>query len=80
VGSEVFNVGSGRGTTVNQIASMLCARLRPDVVPEHVAAHPGELRNSIADIGKARQFLGYEPQARLEDRIHEVIAWNEGAA
>lgn len=80
VGSEVFNVGSGRGITVNQIASMLCARLRPDVVPEHVAAHPGELRNSIADIGKARQFLGYEPQARLEDRIHEVIAWNEEAA
>ncbi len=76
----VFNVGSGRGTTVNQIASMLCARLRPEVAPEHVVAHPGELRNSVADIGKARQFLGYEPQASLEDRIDQVIAWNQEAA
>jgi UDP-glucose 4-epimerase len=80
VRGEVFNVGSGCGTTVNQVASMLCARLNPDVAPEHVAAHPGELRNSIADIGKARQLLGYEPRSRLEDRIDEVIVWNEEAA
>ncbi len=80
VRNTVFNVGSGRGTTVNHIASMLCARLRPDITPEYVAAHPGELRNSIADIGKARRFLGYAPSARIEERIAEVIAWNEQAA
>ncbi len=80
VHGEAFNVGSGKGTSVNQIASLLCARLRPGISPRYAPAHPGELRNSIADISKARQAWGYEPQARLEDRIDEVIAWNRGMA
>jgi UDP-glucose 4-epimerase len=78
VHGEVFNIGSGGGTTVNQIASLLCARLGPDISPQHAPAQPGELRNSIADIRKARQLLGYEPHGYLEERIDEVIDWNEG--
>jgi len=78
VHGEAINVGSGTGTSVNQVASLLCARLRPDIVPSHEPEHPGELRNSIADIGKARQLLGYEPRHKLEDRIDDVIAWNRG--
>ena len=77
---EVFNVGSGRGVSINRIASLLCERLRPDICPQHTPAHPGELRNSIADISKARRLLGFEPRGRLEDKIDEVIAWNRGAA
>jgi UDP-glucose 4-epimerase len=78
VSGEVLNVGSGQGTSVNRIAALLCERLSPETVPQHIAAHPGELRNSIANIDKARRLLGYEPQGRLEDRIDEIIAWNRG--
>ena len=78
VDGEVINVGSGRGTSVNQIASLLCARLHPDIVPRHAPEQPGELHNSVADISKARQLLGYEPGPQLEDKIDEVIAWNRG--
>jgi UDP-glucose 4-epimerase len=80
VSNEVLNVGSGRGVTVNQIAALLCARLRPDISPQRVPAHPGELRNSIADIARARRILGYEPKVRLEDKIGEIVAWNRGIA
>jgi len=76
VSGEVFNIGSGQGTTVNQIAGMLCERLAPEVAPQHADAYRGELRNSIADISKARRLLGYEPRGRLEDKIDEIIAWN----
>ncbi len=79
VSGEVLNVGSGQGTSVNRIAALLCERLAPETVPQHIAAHPGELRNSIANIEKARRLLGYEPQGRLEDRIDEIIAWNRGS-
>jgi UDP-glucose 4-epimerase len=75
---ETFNVGSGEAISVSQIASLLCARLRPDISPRYGPAHPGELRNSVADISKAQQLLGYEPRARLEDKIDEVISWNRG--
>jgi UDP-glucose 4-epimerase len=80
VSGEVFNVGSGHGTTVNRIAALLCERLAPQIASQHVAAHAGELRNSVANIDKARRLLGYEPHGRLEDKIDELIAWNRGVA
>lgn len=76
VHGEICNVGSGVGTSVNQIAALLCERLAPDLKPQHVPAHPGELRNSVADIRKAQSLLGYEPRGRLTEKIDEVIAWN----
>ena len=80
VHGEVFNIGTGVGTTVNQVAALLCARIQPGVVPLHALEHAGELRSSVADIGKARRMLGYEPHGRLEDQIDEIIAWNRGTA
>ncbi len=79
VDGEVFNIGSGVGTSVKQVADLLCARLASDIEPQYVAAHPGELRYSIADIRKAQRLLGYEPRARLAEKIDEIIAWNREA-
>jgi nucleoside-diphosphate-sugar epimerase len=75
-----LNVGSGRGRTVNEIASLLCSRLRPDIAPRHAPAHAGELRNSIADISRAERVLGYRPKADLEEQLEDIISWNQQAA
>jgi len=75
-----LNVGSGRGRTVNEIASLLCSRLRPDIAPKHAPAHAGELRNSIADISRAERVLGYRPKADLEEQLDDIISWNQQAA
>lgn len=76
VTGEVINVGSGEGTTVNRIASLLCSRLSPGTQPVHVEEHVGEVRNSIADIRKAQRLLNYEPKTWLEDKLDEIITWN----
>lgn len=76
VSGESFNIGSGRGVTVNTLASLLCQRINPTLAPVHQPAHPGELRNSIADISKARTVLGFAPQGRLEMQLDDIIAWN----
>lgn len=68
-----INVGTGRATSVNDLAAMLCGRIAPEVRPDHAPAQPGELANCIADITRARQVLGYRPEARIEERIDEVI-------
>jgi UDP-glucose 4-epimerase len=75
VNHGVFNVGTGWATSVNEIAAMLCERIDPALAPYHVEAHPGELRYSIADIGRIATTLGYRPSAKLEDRIDEVIEY-----
>jgi UDP-glucose 4-epimerase len=68
-----YNLGTGRGTSLNTLATLLTTRLRPELEPAHAAAPPGELRYSIADISAARRALGYEPTRTLEHDLDAVI-------
>ena len=72
---RVYNVGSGKGTTVAELARELCGRLAPDSSPVHVDPHVGELRYSVADIRRAQQELGYEPRGELKRDLDAVIHW-----
>ena len=69
-----YNLGTGRGTSLNSLAAMLTERLAPGGGVTHAPAQPGELRFSIADISAARRGLGYEPKRRLESDLDDVIA------
>jgi nucleoside-diphosphate-sugar epimerase len=80
VSGEVFNVGTGVATSVNEVAGLLCRQMAPDISPQHAPAQPGELRYSIADISKARRLLNYAPQHRLGDEIANVVEWHRMAA
>lgn len=71
----IFNVGTGIATSVNEIATLLRDRIAPSVEINHVDAHSGELKNSIADVSRISDTLGYCPQHTLGDRIDEVIAY-----
>jgi len=71
---QVFNVGSGTGTTVLELAALLTARLRPGAPRSHAPARPEEIRHSVADLTRARRILGYAPQTDLAAQIDEVIA------
>ncbi len=78
VSGEVFNVGTGRGTSVKEVARLLIERLRPGLEPRFEPPQAGEIRHSIADISKIRRMLGFRPEGGLAERIDEVIAWNRG--
>jgi UDP-glucose 4-epimerase len=68
-----YNVGTGVATSVNEIAALLCERINPELHPKYALAQPGELRNSIADLTRIQNELGYQPRVALADRIDEVI-------
>jgi UDP-glucose 4-epimerase len=73
----IFNIGSGVGRTINEIAQLLCQKINPEIQPFFMDAHPGELRYSIADIGSAIENLGYRPVEKLENRIDEIIHYHK---
>ena len=73
VTGETFNVGTGKATSVNRLFALVQDALEIPLAATHAAAVPGELRYSIADIGKARQLLGYAPQHSLERSLPEVV-------
>ena len=69
-----YNLGTGRGTSLNRLAALLTKRLSPGGQVLHGPAQPGELRYSIANIEAARTALGYQPTRTLDADIGEVIA------
>lgn len=69
-----YNLGSGRGTTLNQLAALVLSRLAPGTHPRHADAPGGELRYSVANIDAARRHLGYAPARILRDDLDDVIA------
>ncbi len=69
----IFNVGTGKGTSVNEIANILCEKINPQIKPVYTDAVKGELRYSVADISIISEALGFKPGCRLEDYIDNVI-------
>lgn len=77
---EAINVGTGGRVSVLELAERLATlckapHLRPVMQPER----PGEVKHSQADITRARQLLGYEPVASLEDGLAETVEWFRAA-
>ena len=68
-----YNLGTGRGTSLNQLAALLVDKLAPGTEPTHAPAQAGELRFSVADIAAARAALGYAPTRTLSDDVGSVI-------
>jgi dTDP-L-rhamnose 4-epimerase len=73
---KVYNVGTGKPTTVLRIAELLSEQLDfhepPDVVGRYRA---GDIRHCSADISRIRDELGYRPSVDLADGVAELLAW-----
>lgn len=74
----VFNIGTGRETSVVELYD-LCARVAgSDVRPEHAPARLGELQRSSLDASLAARELGFAPMVDLEDGLRATWEWIAG--
>ncbi len=74
---EVFNIGCGNRTTVNQAAHMIISLLgkEGEISPIHEPAYKGDFPHTQANIAKARKILGYMPSVSLEEGVKRLIEW-----
>ena len=76
---NVFNVGSGHHFTIREIAQKISEAMGKSVEPEVTGKYRvGDIRHCFADISRAREVLGYEPQVQFEDGLLELVEWLEG--
>lgn len=68
----VYNIGSGCGATVRELAETMCAVTGRWPGIEQAPARAGEVRDSQADIGRARRELGFQPQWTLRDGLERM--------
>jgi UDP-glucose 4-epimerase len=75
---QVVNVASGSGTSILDLIAMLQRIIGTDRAPRHEETRPGDVRHSRADISRARELLGYEPQVSVEQGLQRTLEWMRG--
>lgn len=74
--NSVFNVGSGRGTTVLEIAELLKTAYKSSSEMKVSGNYRiGDIRHNIADITKIKAHIGFEPKVPIETGINRFAAW-----
>ncbi len=78
----VFNIGTSKETSVNQIVEYLADASGIPCKPKHRDAVAGEERRSALDITSAKAVLGWEPKVNVKEGIKRTVKWfqekNEG--
>jgi nucleoside-diphosphate-sugar epimerase len=73
---SVINIANGERVSLNQLLEQLkTITSKPDVKPDYQKSRLGDVRHSLADISRAREILGYEPQVGLEEGLRRTIDW-----
>jgi nucleoside-diphosphate-sugar epimerase len=69
----VFNVGCGERYTLNQLLEMLGDLLDADPQAEYGPERPGDVKHSKADISRAREILGYDPEVGFREGLARTV-------
>ncbi|MGE3508812.1 MAG: SDR family oxidoreductase [Vicinamibacterales bacterium] len=72
---EVINVATGGRISLNELLRTMNRIVGTTIEATYGAARAGDVRDSQADISKARRLLGYEPSVQLEDGLRHTLAW-----
>jgi len=82
--NQAYNVAVGERTTLNQLYRFILDGLRrrdatlPDARPVYQDFRAGDVRHSLADVGKAQRLLGYAPTHQLGEGLESALDWYRG--
>ncbi len=72
---EVINVATGGRISLNELLRTMTRIVGGTVEPVYKEGRAGDVRDSQADISKARNVLGYIPKILLEEGLTHTLAW-----
>jgi UDP-glucose 4-epimerase len=72
---QVINVATGGRISLNELFTTLRTIIGGTMEPEYLSERAGDVRDSQADIGKAKQILGYEPVVTFEEGLRRTVDW-----
>jgi nucleoside-diphosphate-sugar epimerase len=74
-GARVYNIACGGRYTLNQLFAALRDRIGSRVEPVYGPARPGDVKHSMADIGRIQKDLGYHVGVSFEEGIDRTVQW-----
>jgi UDP-N-acetylglucosamine 4-epimerase len=73
--NEVYNIAVADRTSLNDLFNILKEEAGSTITPDYGPDRPGDIRDSLADISKAKNLLGYDPQIRIREGLQKTLAW-----
>jgi len=75
LGYEIINLGGHESISMIGLISMIEGILGKKAQLNHAPYHKADIRNSLADVSKARRLLGWEPQIGLDEGVRNLVDW-----
>ncbi len=75
VGYEVINLGGHEVITINNLVKLIEDVVGKKAVVEHGPANPADMLTNWADVTKAGQLLGWEPQYDMRAGVEKLVEW-----
>jgi nucleoside-diphosphate-sugar epimerase len=72
---EAINVACGTRISLNELLRVMNTVVGTDLQPIYKETRAGDVKDSQADITKARTLLGYSPLVGLEDGLRHTLEW-----
>jgi nucleoside-diphosphate-sugar epimerase len=72
---HTVNIGTGASVSLNQTLQLLRNLTGKNLQAKYDPAREGDIRDSLADIQKARQMLGYEPTVMFAEGLQRTFEW-----
>ncbi len=72
---RTFNIGTGHAISLNQVLQLLQKASGKSLETKYEPAREGDIRDSLADIQLAKEFLGYQPTILFEEGLERTYAW-----
>jgi UDP-glucose 4-epimerase len=76
--ARAFNIGTGVGTSVLEIAKLLQQAAGTDAPIEFAPHRPGEQQESFVNVDKAKTVLGWRPEVELSEGLSKSYEWFAG--
>lgn len=72
---RVFNIGTGKSHTLNQVYAAIAGQLGFSGKPIYGPPREGDIKHSLANIDRAVKELGYQPKLQFHDGLRKTVAW-----
>lgn len=72
---QIYNVAVGQRFSLNTLFDLIKKEVNANIQPIYREERPGDIRDSLADISKSKELLGYDPQVKFEEGISQTVRW-----
>ncbi|MDO8998179.1 MAG: SDR family oxidoreductase [Bacteroidota bacterium] len=75
--NQVFNIAFGGTTSLNELFRIIAKTLNSKIQPEFHSERKGDIKDSFADISKAKNLLNYKPEVDIINGLKITVNWYE---